>query len=84
MELCEVREFFAQIISRGQYTERAAAVVTHTIVEVIQEWLSKPEEISATLQFVDICKSSKKKTHYFLRKERKTFDTSIFSLFFSW
>jgi calcium-dependent protein kinase len=36
MELCEGGELFDRIIARGHYTERAAAVVTHTIMEVVQ------------------------------------------------
>ncbi|KAJ4971060.1 hypothetical protein NE237_004159 [Protea cynaroides] len=36
MELCEGGELFDRIIARGHYTERAAAVVTRTIVEVVQ------------------------------------------------
>ncbi|CAK9165090.1 unnamed protein product [Ilex paraguariensis] len=36
MELCEGGELFDRIIARGHYTERAAAFVTRTIVEVIQ------------------------------------------------
>ncbi|KAI7740206.1 hypothetical protein M8C21_031120 [Ambrosia artemisiifolia] len=36
MELCEGGELFDRIVARGHYTERAAAGVTKTIVEVIQ------------------------------------------------
>ncbi|GAA0153146.1 non-receptor serine/threonine protein kinase [Lithospermum erythrorhizon] len=36
MELCEGGELFDRIVARGNYTERAAAAVTRTIVEVIQ------------------------------------------------
>ena len=36
MELCEGGELFDGIVARGHYTERAAAVVTKTIVEVVQ------------------------------------------------
>ncbi|KAF7148493.1 hypothetical protein RHSIM_Rhsim03G0018600 [Rhododendron simsii] len=35
MELCEGGELLDRIVARGHYTERAAAVVTKTIVEVI-------------------------------------------------
>lgn len=36
MELCEGGELFDRIVARGHYTERAAASVTKTIVEVVQ------------------------------------------------
>ena len=39
MELCEGGELFDPIVARGHYTERAAAVVTKTIVEVVQVFL---------------------------------------------
>lgn len=36
MVLCEGGELFDRIVARGHYTERAAAVVMRTIVEVVQ------------------------------------------------
>nr|ACG37185.1 calcium-dependent protein kinase, isoform AK1 [Zea mays] len=36
MELCEGGELFDRIVARGHYTERAAASVTRTILEVVQ------------------------------------------------
>lgn len=36
MELCEGGELFDRIVARGHYSERAAANVTRTIVEVVQ------------------------------------------------
>ncbi|XP_010546723.1 PREDICTED: calcium-dependent protein kinase 32-like [Tarenaya hassleriana] len=36
MELCEGGELFDRIVAKGHYTERAAASVTKTIVEVVQ------------------------------------------------
>ena len=34
MELCEGGELFDRIVSKGHYTERAAANVTKTIIEI--------------------------------------------------
>ena len=36
MELCKGGELFDMIVSRGHYSERVAAVVTCTIVKVVQ------------------------------------------------
>ncbi|MQM14594.1 hypothetical protein Taro_047528, partial [Colocasia esculenta] len=36
MELCEGGELFDRIVARGHYTERAAAGITKTIIEVVQ------------------------------------------------
>ncbi|KAE8690008.1 Calcium-dependent protein kinase 32 [Hibiscus syriacus] len=36
MEWCEGGELFDRIVARGHYTERAAAAVTNTIVQVVQ------------------------------------------------
>ena len=39
MELCEGGELFDPIVARDHYTERVVAVVTKTIVEVVQVFL---------------------------------------------
>ena len=36
MELCQGVELFDRIVARGHYTERAPAVVTKTIMAVVQ------------------------------------------------
>ncbi|XP_024985077.1 calcium-dependent protein kinase 7-like [Cynara cardunculus var. scolymus] len=36
MELCEGGELFDRIVARGRYTERAAAAIMRTIVEIVQ------------------------------------------------
>jgi calcium-dependent protein kinase len=36
MEVCEGGELFDRIVARGHYTERAAAAVMRTIMEVVQ------------------------------------------------
>ena len=35
-ELCEGGELFDRIVARGHYSERAAAAVARTIIEVVQ------------------------------------------------
>ena len=53
MELCEGGELFDRIVARGHYSERAAASVTRTILEVVQVYSFF--ELSCIDEFVGLC-----------------------------
>ncbi|KAK6122860.1 hypothetical protein DH2020_043386 [Rehmannia glutinosa] len=46
MELCEGGELFDRIVARGHYTERAAALVTKTILEVVKRHITRHDQVS--------------------------------------
>ena len=50
MEICEGGELFDRIVARGHYTERAAASVTKTILEVVKVW--NQESLKSLLFFL--------------------------------
>ncbi|KAI3731051.1 hypothetical protein L1987_62234 [Smallanthus sonchifolius] len=51
-QLCEGGELFDRIVARGHYTERAAAGVTRTIVEVIQKVIHGIGKLSGNFMFI--------------------------------
>lgn len=61
MEFCEGGELFDRIVARGHYTERAAAGVTRTIVDVVQVLFLTLPPSSLINFFLFVCFLFKKK-----------------------